>query len=88
MNMPSDEELRALWEQGGFDAIAKHAEATAAAVYRQMLRDAFLNAPRKGDGKPACPACGNHLEVELKEHVKDCLFWQVDGRSLSDYPDL
>jgi hypothetical protein len=47
----------------------------------------YLDAPRKGDGKLACPACGNHLEVELKQHVKDCLFWQLDGRKLSNYTE-
>jgi hypothetical protein len=42
INMPSDEELIALWEQGGFEAIAKHAKATAEADCQKILLDAFL----------------------------------------------
>jgi hypothetical protein len=40
---------------------------------------------RKGDGKPYCPACGIGLHVSLSEHVKNCLFWQIEGRKLEDY---
>jgi hypothetical protein len=41
MNMPNNEELMALWEQGGFDAIAKHATAAADQDCQQILRDAL-----------------------------------------------
>jgi hypothetical protein len=43
---------------------------------------------RKGDGKPYCPACGIRLKISLKEHVKNCLFWQVDGRKIVGYEEF
>ncbi len=45
MNIPSEEELNALFEQGGIEAIAQHAGAAADADFEQILKDAFNAIP-------------------------------------------
>lgn len=66
MNIPTEEELRALFDKGGFDAIAEHATATAHKDCQQILEECIENqrcpfsATDGGDGKHSWKESSRH----------------------------